>query len=131
MINDGSCNVVECENIVAFTIHTGWSNRYDNYCAFHWAEWFKSNPEFYAIVTTEQWAKDVDRLTNERNDAPWRDGHPGPKMEIMKTRDGADQIEWCHASNDGNLDACWVIYRPGDEFPAILDSDPYPWKDYS
>lgn len=63
---------------------------------------------------------------NYDRNAPWRDWPPYPQgnMDRMYTRgDGPMEfIEWMHASNDGNLDAGWVIYRPGDEAPALITS---------
>lgn len=71
------------------------------------------------------------KLHQGKADAPWREAlrEHEVKMDVMETRDGAFRIEWTHASSDGNLDAGWVIYEPGDDYPAILDSNPYPWKD--
>ena len=79
---------------------------------------------------------------NYDRNAPWRDWPPYPQMpmEVMKTRDGEERIEWAYPSNDGNHKGAWVIYEPGGDYPVDVtdlpfaissDKDPYKNKEES
>lgn len=44
------------------------------------------------------------------------------ELEVRPTQDGEAIVYWMAASDDGNLDAGWVIHYEGEEYPSLCEN---------